>query len=318
MARRALRVIVGALFVSSGGLHCRFAHADPVLLASAEMGAAGRESGSSITPAQFIGWRFSIDEPLRVQRVGGHIYSDPFQEGEIFAALVRLNAIDAVPYGLPFTDEEVVATTTFRANYPSDEFLTPFSATLAAGSYALVFGTGHFGAEGLAALPNPTDQPDIPPTDLSSFIFWSRPRPGADFEWRQNLASHMRVLIEGQTFPLAGDYDRSGVVDEADYEIWRSAFAATGNQNSDGSRNEVVDAADYTIWRDHLGNGSTPASALAPEPAAGIIALPALVGLAIATQRKLRRTGDHEHFRSPTLWSRASAARVGRPPSLAW
>jgi hypothetical protein len=284
------------LVVFGVGLHYRFARAEPVLLASAEMGAAGRDSGTSITPAQFVGWRFSIDEPLRVERVGGHIHSDPFQEGEIFAAIVQLDALDAVPHGAPFTEEEVVAHTTFRANFPSDEYMTPLSATLEAGSYALVFGTGFFGAEGFAALPNPLDQPDIPPTDISSFIFWSRPRPDAEFEWRLNLASHMRVLIEGQTFPLAGDYDQSGVVDQDDFEVWRTEFAATGNQNSDGSRNEVVDAADYTIWRDHLGDGGTSAPTLAPEPAACIIALPALIGLAIAIQRKHRRTADHEHF----------------------
>ena len=138
MARHGLRVVVGALVVFSVGLHYRFALAEPVLLASAEMGAAGRDSGTSITTAQFVGWRFSIDEPLRVERVGGHIHSDPFQEGEIFAAIVQLDALDAVPHGAPFTEEEVVAHTTFRANFPSDEYLTPLSATLAAGNYRLV------------------------------------------------------------------------------------------------------------------------------------------------------------------------------------
>jgi hypothetical protein len=283
--------------------------ADPVLLASAEMGAAGRDSGSSITPAQFIGWRFSIDEPLFVERVGGHLWADPFQEGEIFAALVRLDSITAIPHGAPFVEEEVVASTTFRPNFPSDEYLTPLSATLTAGSYVLVFGTGLFGAEGFGALPNPDDQPDIPPTDLSSFIFWSRPSAGAEFEWRENLASHMRVLVEGQTFPLAGDYDVDGVVDDEDYSVWRVAFGATGMQDADGSRNEVVDAADYTVWRDHLGDGGIPgAAALAPEPSAAIIVLSAISCFVVTLNLNSRRPARHEPLRSASLWSRVRTA----------
>jgi len=317
MARRGLRVVAHALVLFNIDLHCQYALAEPVLLASAEMGSAGRDSGTSITPAQFVGWRFSIDEPLHVERVGGHIYSDPFQEGELFAALVRLDALDAVPHGAPFTDEEIVAHTTFRANFPSDEYLTPLSATLEAGSYALVFGTGFFGAEGFAALPNSVDQPDIPPTNLSSFIFWGRPSPGADFEWRRNLASHMRVLIEGQTIPLAGDYDFSGVVDEEDYAVWRMEFSATGSQNSDGSRNEVVDAADYTIWRDHLGDGDSPnAAALTPEPTTVIITWPAVAWLAIASARRNHRAIRHEFLRFASLWSRVRAAVDRRSTSF--
>ncbi|MGD9635996.1 MAG: hypothetical protein AB7G28_23810 [Pirellulales bacterium] len=292
--------------------------ADHVLLAAAEMGAAGRVSGTSVTPAQFVGWRFSIDEPLRVERVGGHIYSDPFQAGEIFAALLRLDSLDAVPHGAPFTEDEVVASTTFRANFPSDEYLTPLSATLSAGSYVLVFGTGYFGAEGFAALPNFTDQPDIPPTDLSSFIFWSRPSAGAEFEWRRNLASHMRVLVEGQTFPLSGDYDLNGVVNDEDYELWRTEYEATGNQNADGSRNEIVDAADYTVWRDHLGDSGSPgAAALVPEPAAGIIAVSAVAWLTFAVPRTLQQFNQHERVRPASLWTRVRAAPGGRSSTTA-
>lgn len=286
--------------------------ADDVLLASAEMGMDGRTSGTSITPAQFVGWRFSIGEPLRVDRVGAHIYSDPFQAGEIFAALVRIDSLDAVPRGTPFTDEEVVASTTFRANFPSDEYLTPLSTVLSPGSYVLVFGTGYFGAEGFGALPNHTDQPDIPPTNISSFIFWSRPFAGAEFEWRRNLASHMRVLVEGQTFPLSGDYDLNGMVNDEDYEVWRAALGATGNQDADGSRNEIVDAADYTVWRDHFGDSGSPgAAALTPEPEAGIIALPAIAWLAFAVPRHLQRFDQDELIRPASLWTRFRAAAGG-------
>ncbi len=54
---------------------------------------------------------------------------------------------------------------------------------------------------------------------------------------------------------LLGDYDFSGLVDQADYHVWRQYFGATDEERlaADGNRNGTVDIADYTIWRDNLG-----------------------------------------------------------------
>ena len=49
-----------------------------------------------------------------------------------------------------------------------------------------------------------------------------------------------------------GDYDRSGLVDSADYDVWEAAFG-TFDPAADGNFDTVVDAADYTVWRDNLG-----------------------------------------------------------------
>jgi len=101
----------------------------------------------------------------------------------------------------------------------------------------LVFGTSLFGATGAGAIHNGDDQPDIPPTNLSSFIFWSIPFAGQPPEWRLNLASHMRFVIEAQVvFP--GDYNHNGVVDAADYVWWRKF---------DGTQSE------YDTWQVHFG-----------------------------------------------------------------
>ena len=163
--------------------------AQSVVLESAELGTTGRIGGTSTRPPSMSvgGFKWPSHSWWSVS-AGASTYPDV--PGEIFAALVRLSVIDAFPQGSPFTAEEVVATTLFRPDFPSDEILTPLSAELDPGSYALVFGTGLFGATGEGAIHNGPDQPDIPPTELSSFIFLGIPNIGQPQIWRTNLASN--------------------------------------------------------------------------------------------------------------------------------
>lgn len=291
---RILRCLgmVGALQMGGPAL------AQSVWLESAQLGTTGRIGGTSITIAQHPGWRFEVDQPLEVQQVGGHLlsYADP--PGDIFAAIVRLSSIDAMPLGSPFTPEEIVATTTFRAPFPSDEVLTPLSATLRPGAYALVFGTGQFGATGEGAIHNGPDQPDIPPTTISSYIFWGIPFFGQPPVWRANLASNMRFLVEGQVIHLPGDYNLDGDVDADDYELWRGSFASNQSLAADGSGNGAVDAADYAIWRNNLDmsiDGTLSAAAAVPEP--GRSMLLCAIGLLSVTATRYHR-GTHFRVRN--------------------
>ena len=64
-------------------------------------------------------------------------------------------------------------------------------------------------------------------------------------------------LVEAtfSTVTLVGDYNGSGAVDDADYNVWKSSFGAavTAGSGADGNLNGFVDAADYTVWRDNFG-----------------------------------------------------------------
>lgn len=286
---RILRCVsfVGVLQIGS------LAVAQPVLLESAQLGTTGRVGGTSITINQHPGWRFEIAQPLQVQSVGGHLLSYPDNPGNIFAAIVRLSSIDAMPQGSPFTPEEIVATTTFRPPFPSAEITTPLSATLRPGAYALVFGTGLFGATSEGAIHNGPDQPDIPPTNISSYIFWGIPGPSQPPVWRTNLASNMRFVIEGQVIHLPGDYNLDGGVDADDYEVWRGEFASTLALDADGNSNGTVDAADYVVWRRNLGASvdDIPSVSLqVPEPTTRFLLC--AVGLSMAARKRYYR-GSH-------------------------
>jgi serralysin len=74
---------------------------------------------------------------------------------------------------------------------------------------------------------------------------------------------------------LVGDYNRNGVVDTADYVLWRKTQGQSVAQGSgaDGDFNSQVAPNDYTVWRSHFGqmagSGTAAGSALqtvVPEP----------------------------------------------------
>ncbi|QDT68814.1 Beta-L-arabinobiosidase precursor [Planctomycetes bacterium MalM25] len=73
-------------------------------------------------------------------------------------------------------------------------------------------------------------------------------------------AASPELVIEVAAVPtLTGDYDGNGVVEQADYDVWKASYGSTSLLDADGNEDGVVDAADYSIWRDNLGQ-SLPAS----------------------------------------------------------
>ena len=72
-------------------------------------------------------------------------------------------------------------------------------------------------------------------------------------QWLTSNRNEFQVSLTPVT--IAGDYDRDGDVDEADYRRWRVDFGTAVEQpgsGADGNGDGIVDAADYTIWRDNL------------------------------------------------------------------
>jgi hypothetical protein len=98
------------------------------------------------------------------------------------------------------------------------------------------------------------------------------------------------------TLPPAGDYNGNGVVDAADFTVWRDHLGqAYLLLNRDPANSGAVSQADYDVWRNNFGSG-TPGGgfasrqhAAAPEPTSAMLILLGGVMLLVRVEWPLRR-----------------------------
>jgi hypothetical protein len=93
-------------------------------------------------------------------------------------------------------------------------------------------------------------------------------------------------LLTADVVAVPGDYNGNGVVDAADYVLWRKGGPLANEVDNPGT----VNAADYTAWRARFGNTSGAASgaisASVPEPGTWISATFALLVTAGIMRRR--------------------------------
>jgi hypothetical protein len=92
---------------------------------------------------------------------------------------------------------------------------------------------------------------------------------------------------------LTGDYNGDGIVNAAEYTVWRNTRGQTGpNLAADGNHNNSVEIGDYTLWKSNFGAVGTGSGANAmgtvPEPASVALAAAAILFFGAALRRRLR------------------------------
>jgi hypothetical protein len=100
-------------------------------------------------------------------------------------------------------------------------------------------------------------------------------------------------------YGVRGDFNRDGVVDAADYTVWRDSLGEeiTSGTGADGNVDGVVDAEDYTVWKSYFGDvrltgfgEQTPLfESAVPEPATLATLLTAIAVISVKSRSRSTR-----------------------------
>ena len=138
--------------------------------------------GENVSGVAFNGARFEIIERAVTTQVGGHFVGPPNSDTTLFAAIIALDNANDFPNSIDLSTPDVLGTTLLTVPDISDDIAGNLALELSPGWYALVFGSGLFGAEGdAAALLNNTD---VGSPDYIGFLTgfgWGSRLPGKHF-----------------------------------------------------------------------------------------------------------------------------------------
>ncbi len=152
--------------------------------------------GSNVSSGVFVGVRFHLDQPVVTTEIGGHFVKNTGTGESFFGTIVALADENDFPDSGDLSTPDVVGATLLAFPEPSNEVFGTLAKPLPPGWYALVFGSGLFGASGSgAALNNGMD------IDDPVYIGY---QPGAVNGWG-NLINpifrNFRFVVEGSVVP---------------------------------------------------------------------------------------------------------------------
>jgi hypothetical protein len=95
-----------------------------------------------------------------------------------------------------------------------------------------------------------------------------------------------QVLTLPIVVAIEGDYNTDGVVDAADYAVWRDTRGQSGiGLAADGNSNGQIDNADYNLWASHFGESAGAAPTAIPEPVSLLLKTIAVSCFALGRRR---------------------------------
>jgi hypothetical protein len=95
---------------------------------------------------------------------------------------------------------------------------------------------------------------------------------------------------------INADYNSNGVVDAADYVVWRDTLGQMGTSlAADGNVDGQIDSRDLEVWRSQFGQsaihnmeGTITFSRAIPEPGSVVLIITAITAAAICVRRLMR------------------------------
>ncbi|MEQ8847495.1 hypothetical protein [Botrimarina sp.] len=124
---------------------------------------------------------------------------------------------------------------------------------------------------------------DFDPAPMNSFRFGSP--SGVTSDTGVAHFDNLYLALEEAAAELLGDYNGNGVVDAADYTVYRDTLgdSVAAGEGADGNNNGVIDPGDYDVWANNFGEAGSSAVAT-PEPTAALLV--SLAGLAALGRRR--------------------------------
>ncbi len=156
----------------------------------------GNASGSNVTEAVFVGVRFELTEPVLTSHIGGHFLQSPGAASAFFGAIVTLDSPSDFPDSGNLSSDDVIGTTLLEFPQPSGEVLGALAVRVDPGFYALVFGSGQFGASGSGVATSNNSDVASP-----SYIAWQPGVPGSGWFNLSGPFSDFYFVVAGVVVP---------------------------------------------------------------------------------------------------------------------
>jgi arabinogalactan endo-1,4-beta-galactosidase len=136
----------------------------------------------------------------------------------------------------------------------------------------------------------------------SGLNVWQNGRYGL-FDQAGNLLDAASVFEQFIDPILPGDYNGDGIVDAADFTVWRDRLGTSftlPNENPDAATRGVVDQEDYDYWKSSFGgnSGAESIAAAVPEPTSIVLGMIA-VAFTAAPIHRLRSADSANQHRRP-------------------
>lgn len=134
-----------------------------------------------------------------------------------------------------------------------------------------------------------------PATHPTVFRFGSVTTSGAgQMNFREVEMSILQLVLKPTE---QGDYNGDGLVNLADFSVWRDSLGSDSNLAADGNGNRLIDAGDYQVWKNNFGaqlatSVTSHSRTSVAEPAAYMAALFVAITLSLATVASKRVTAD--------------------------
>jgi hypothetical protein len=141
-----------------------------------------------------------------------------------------------------------------------------------------------FGPDGTTLIANANSTPAGSAESIANVLL---PAAGTYFArvTGANDTVQLYQLALTATSVLPGDYNKNGVVDAADYVVWRNTEgqSVTTGTGADGNFDGQVNADDYAVWQAHFGETLTSGTGANLASTGGAVPEPTVFGLVAAS-----------------------------------